>query len=146
MPDLAQSPDLFANTKVLRMLDDAGRRRLLARAEALTFPNGAVVVQEGDPGDALYIIEDGVATVGVDSFGQEKPVSELGSGAFFGEMAVITEQPRSATVRARGALSVLKIPKDAVVSVLKDYPRVREIIAKISIARTEQTMGKMLED
>jgi CRP-like cAMP-binding protein len=78
--------------------------------------------------------------------GAQKPVAELCDGAFFGEMAVITNQPRSATVVARGQLAVLKIPKQTVLEVLKDYPKVKEIIAKIGVARTEDTMDKMLED
>ncbi len=67
-------------------------------------------------------------------------------GAIFGEMGVITNQPRSATVIARGDLKVLKIPKGAVLKILEDYPKVRELVAKIGVARTEDTMEKMLQD
>lgn len=146
MSDLENTLRFFANARILRMLDTQGRRRLLDAAEAITFQNDSIVVKEGDPGDALYIIVDGIASVRVDDMGVVKPVAELCDGAFFGEMAVITDQPRSATVVASGQLSVLKIPKQIVLEVLKDYPKVKEIIAKIGVARTEDTMDKMLED
>ncbi len=146
MSDLEGTLRFFANARILRLLDTEGRRRLLDTAEAITFQDGSVVVKEGDPGDALYIIVDGIASVQVDDLGVKKPVAELCDGAFFGEMAVITEQPRAATVTARGRLSVLKIPKRVVLEVLADYPKVKEIIAKIGVARTEDTMDKMLED
>lgn len=146
MSDLENTLRFFANARILRMLDTPGRRRLLDAAEAITFQNEAVVVKEGEPGDALYIIVDGIASVRVDDLGNVKPVAELCDGAFFGEMAVITDQPRSATVVASGQLSVLKIPKQTVLEVLKDYPKVKEIIAKIGVARTEDTMDKILED
>lgn len=146
MSELEKTLRFFTNARILRMLDTEGRRRLLDVAEAITFQNDSVVVKEGEPGDALYIIVDGIASVCVDDMGNQKPVAELCDGAFFGEMAVITNQPRSATVTALGRLSVLKIPKETVLEVLKDYPKVKEIIAKIGVARTEDTMDKMLED
>jgi CRP-like cAMP-binding protein len=146
MSDLENTLRFFANARILRMLDTEGRRRLLDAAEAITFQNESVVVREGDPGDALYIIVDGIASVQVDHLGTRKPIAELCDGAFFGEMAVITEQPRAATVIARGQLSVLKIPKRTLREVLADYPKVKEIIAKIGVARTEDTLDKMLED
>jgi CRP-like cAMP-binding protein len=144
--DLEQSLRFFANAKFLRLLDESGRRRLLTKAEAQTFQDGQVVVREGEPGDALYIIVDGVASVCADNLGTPRPVAELTDGAFFGEIAVISSQPRSATVTARGALSVLKIPKNVVLEVLKDFPKVRELVAKVGVLRTEDTLEKMMED
>jgi CRP-like cAMP-binding protein len=143
MADMEQVLHFFANARFLRLLDEAGRRRLLADAAALTFQDGETVVREGDPGDALYIIVDGVAAVEADDMGTARAVAELTDGAFFGEIGVITDQPRSATVRARGRLQVLRIPKARVLEVLQDYPRVREMMAKVGVARTEDTMEKM---
>jgi putative ABC transport system ATP-binding protein len=146
MTDLEQTLRLFSNARVLRELDEPGRRRLLDASEAITFPDGTEVVREGEPGDALYIIIEGIASVVADDLGTQKAVAELTDGTIFGEMGVITNQPRSATVIARGELKVLKIPKDAVLAILKDYPKVRELVAKIGVARTEDTMEKMLQD
>ena len=144
--DIDQTLRFFSNARFLRMLDSAGRRRLLDAAEARTYADGDTVMAEGDPGDALFIIVNGIASVVADDLGSEKEVAELTDGAFFGEMGVITDQPRSATVRARGDLSLLRIPKQAVRAILEDYPKVKEVVAKIGLARTEDTMGKMLED
>ncbi len=144
--DLEQSMHFFSNARVLKLLDDAGRKRLLQAAEALTLPDGAVLVREGEAGDALFLIVSGIASVSIDNFGESKPVAELTDGAFFGEMAVITNQPRSATVIARGELAVLKIPKQQVQEILADYPKMKELVAKVGLARTEDTMDKMLED
>jgi len=136
----------FSNARVLKLLDDPGRKRLLQAAEALTLPDGAVLVREGEAGDALFLIVSGIASVSIDNFGESKPVAELTDGAFFGEMAVITNQARSATVIARGELAVLKIPKQQVQEILADYPKMKELVAKVGLARTEDTMDKMLED
>ena len=144
--DLEQSMHFFSNARVLKLLDDPGRKRLLQAAEALTLPDGAVLVREGEAGDALFLIVSGIASVSIDNFGESKPVAELTDGAFFGEMAVITNQARSATVIARGELAVLKIPKQQVQEILADYPKMKELVAKVGLARTEDTMDKMLED
>ncbi len=146
MTDIEDTLRFFSNARFLRMLDSAGRRRLLAAAEPRSYADGDLVVTEGEPGDALYIIVSGIASVVADDLGQEKAVAELTDGAFFGEMAVITDQPRSASVRARGELSTLRIPKQAVLDLLNDYPKVREVVAKIGLARTEDTLEKMMQD
>ncbi len=145
MADLEETLRFFANARFLRMLDTEGRRRLLAAAEARRFQDGEVVVREGEPGDALYIIVSGLAAVSADDLGSEKALNELADGQFFGEMAVITDQPRAATVTARGELQVLRIPKAEVRAILEDYPKVREVVAKIGVARTEDTLEKMLK-
>ena len=144
MSDIDQAVRFFSNARVLRMLDQDGRRRLIDASQAVTFKDGEEVMREGEPGDALYIIVDGIASVTIDDMGESKPVAELTDGAFFGEMAVITEQPRSATVVAHGELAVLKIPKAAVLAILDDYPKLRETIAKIGLARTEENLEKIL--
>lgn len=146
MTDLEQTLRFFSSARVLRELDEAGRRRMIDASQAITFPDGSEVVREGEPGDALYIIVEGIASVTSEDLGVQKPVAELTDGTIFGEMAVITSQPRSATVTARGELKVLKIPKNTVLDILKDYPKVRELVARIGLARTEDTMEKMLKD
>ena len=146
MADLEGVLRFFSNARILRLLDNPGRQRLLDAAEAVTYSDGEVVVREGDPGDALFIIVDGLASVVADDMGSPKAVAELTDGAFFGEMAVITNQPRSATVKANGKLNVFRIPKEAVLEILEDYPKAKEIVAKTGVARTEETMGKLLED
>ncbi len=146
MTDIEEALRFFSNARFLRMLDSEGRKKLLASAQAVTFTDGQAVVREGEPGDSLYIIVSGIASVVADNFGEEKKVAELSDGSFFGEMAVITDQPRSASVIALGDLSLLKIPKKDVLQILEEYPKVKEVVAKIGLARTEDTMEKILED
>lgn len=71
------------------------------------YPAGAVIIRQGDPGDKFYLIRNGVVEVTVD---QGKPteriLAELKEGEFFGEMALLTGEPRSATVVARTPLEV----------------------------------------
>ena len=62
---------------------------------------GEAVVRQGDPGDLFYLIRSGTVDVVVDESGSEKKVAELRQGQYFGEAALITDEPRNASVVAR---------------------------------------------
>lgn len=65
------------------------------------FDPGGVVIRQGDPGELFYLIRSGSVDVLVDDGTQEKKVAELKEGQYFGEAALITEEPRNATIVAR---------------------------------------------
>jgi CRP-like cAMP-binding protein len=71
-----------------------------------TYQDGAHIVREGERGDEAFIIAEGRCAVYKQIDGEEKLVKELGPGEVFGEIAVFTSQPRSASVRAMGEVSV----------------------------------------
>jgi len=74
--------------------------------EEQSFEDGEVVFQEGDIGDRFYLILEGIAKVTKTEGGQEKLLSRLSRGQYFGEMALIRNEPRAITVRAEGKLRV----------------------------------------
>jgi CRP-like cAMP-binding protein len=118
---LAQVP-LFAGLSrrhLGRVASAAAHRHYLA---------GAELVRAGTPGDAFYVILAGEASVDVPA----GPVA-LGAGSFFGEMAIIDEEPRSATVTAVTDIVVLLIPRDRFRAVLTSEPTVAlEIMATLA--------------
>ena len=81
-------------------------------ADAMTkveFKDGAEVIKQGDDGDTFYVLDSGVADVWVSKDGKEPAkvfTYEEGSGAAFGELALLYNAPRAATVRANGAVSL----------------------------------------
>jgi CRP-like cAMP-binding protein len=82
------------------------QRRTVARhAQIAELPAGTDLVREGEPGDALFVILDGDAVVRRD--GTE--LNRVGPGAYFGELAVIDGEPRSATVTAETDVRVAVI-------------------------------------
>jgi CRP/FNR family cyclic AMP-dependent transcriptional regulator len=82
----------------------------LAERFGLSLPEGTTVFRQGDPGGSLYVIRSGRVRVLKRSAGRERMVTTLGPGDFFGEMAVVTGRPRSATVEVIEDAELLKVP------------------------------------
>jgi hypothetical protein len=78
---------------------------LATRLEEARFEDGAVVIREGEPGSLFYVIVEGEAVASV----QGRPLRTMSSGDGFGEIALLRDVPRTATVIARGALRTLTL-------------------------------------
>ena len=73
------------------------------------YRDGEVICRQGDPGDSLYVVQDGRVIVRREEEGRTAIVAELTPGEIFGEMALFEREPRSATVTARGHARVLTL-------------------------------------
>lgn len=78
----------------------------------LSLPGGATVFRQGDPGGSLYVIRAGRVRVLKESNGRRRMVTTLGPGDFFGELAVVTGQARTATVEVLEDAELLRVPAD----------------------------------
>jgi CRP-like cAMP-binding protein len=102
------------------------------------YADGDVICRQGERGDRMYVIQAGQATVTREEGGAESVVGELNAGDIFGEMAIFDRQPRSATVRARGAARVLTLDKRAFLRQVHEDP---------SLAfRILETMSRRIRD
>lgn len=87
------------------------------------FPAGTIIFREGDVGDGLYLVEDGLVEISANVGQQERRVlARLGPNSIFGEMAVIDDELRSATATAETDTQLTFVGREDVVSVLKQYP------------------------
>ncbi|GAB4291383.1 MAG: hypothetical protein Kow0090_04850 [Myxococcota bacterium] len=82
-------------------------------AEEVSYKKNEILFKEGDPGDAIYLIEDGSVRISKDipNVGEEA-LSILKIGSFFGEMNLITGKPRSADARANEKVNLIKIENE----------------------------------
>jgi CRP-like cAMP-binding protein/rhodanese-related sulfurtransferase len=96
---------------------------LMNAAESMTVPANTFICRQGDPGDKFYIIKSGkIRIFRRDDEGLDVDLSEMGPGEGFGEMALLTGQPRSANVQAIEETQLTVIAKDKFDQILKDYP------------------------
>lgn len=98
---------------ILAPLQKYERLTVADALEPETFNDGDVIIRQGEPGDAFYIIVDGEVRVTTQEQGQEeKEVARLYSSSYFGEIALLTDRPRAATVRAVGTCKCVKMDRD----------------------------------
>lgn len=89
---------------------------ILEASERLTFKEGQLIISEGEPESCLYVLLDGTAAVERD----DKVLERLRAGEVFGEIALLTNEPRMATVRALEDAVVLRIPGAMVDTTLRE--------------------------
>jgi CRP-like cAMP-binding protein len=109
-----------AKIPLLAVLDRRGREQVLRTAREQTYAPGDVVVAQGDPATRLFLIVEGTAAVEQAEVGR---VGMLGEGEFFGELALIEEHGRTATVRAETELTCLVIPAWEFKASLEEHPK-----------------------
>jgi signal transduction histidine kinase len=109
--------------KLFNSLAAADLATLKSVTREVKFVGGAEIFKEGDAGDALYAIAAGTVQIsGVVAGGERQIFSRLPPGEVFGEMAVIDNQPRSASAGAEVDTIVYRIPRDAMLQMLGSSP------------------------
>lgn len=103
-------------------LEDNVLEAIERRCFRARYKKGDAIFQEGDYGDRMYLIESGQIKVVSEENGQEKIYSFLGPGNFFGETAMLTGEPRNATVRVVIDTEVVVLPKRDFEELLKQHP------------------------
>jgi CRP-like cAMP-binding protein len=101
---------LLAGVDLFASLDEEQRRELAARTRDKVFGNGEAIVRQGQPGHSMFVLASGRAAVTLDAQGHEVAVIE--PGGYFGEMSLLTGEPRTATVVARGDTHVIELDAD----------------------------------
>jgi CRP/FNR family cyclic AMP-dependent transcriptional regulator len=116
----ARKVELLENVS---LFTECSKRELAQIADAtveVRVPSGTVVVEQGAPGDKFYVIAEGLAYVTLDG----KKVASIHPGSFFGEMALLDQGPRTATVTAELPTRLLVLDSRSFVAVVKDNPSV----------------------
>lgn len=113
-----------------------------------SYPKGSVIVFEDDPGDSLYLVAGGqVKVVLIAEDGREVILSVLGEGSFFGEMAVIDEEPRSAHVIAMDDSNLLVLRREDFHARLRQSPEVAIALLKETsrrLRRADEKIGSLV--
>lgn len=107
-------PQRFPRDGVLSCLDAEALAATIAAATVRRVPAGHVLCAEGDPGDAFFLLATGSARVTArDDLGAEQELAQLGAGAVFGALSVVTGAPRCATVTASRPCDVIELGPSA---------------------------------
>ncbi|HYF54070.1 MAG TPA: Crp/Fnr family transcriptional regulator [Salinarimonas sp.] len=123
---------------------DPARLRLLAfTSERVQFAPGQRFFSQGDAADAAYVILSGAARVVLEGAEGEVAVATLGADALVGEMGILADSPRSATVVAAEATVALRIDKGVFLELLAQFPQLAIAVMRELAARLERTNAQL---
>jgi len=101
---------------------------LTSRMLARSFQPGDVVARQGDPAGPLWVIIEGSAMVKV---GEDEVINRLGAGDVFGEMSLLLDEPRRATIVADAPLEVFEMDRELLRSAMTRHPAMAEVLARL---------------
>ncbi|HTU01658.1 MAG TPA: ATP-binding protein [Candidatus Sulfotelmatobacter sp.] len=118
--------EFLARVALFSGLESSVRQEIARELDVVRLPSGDSACRQGDPGDGLYVIVDGTFGVYVGSSDKsgETKLRSMGPAEYFGEMSLLTNQPRSATVRAESDGQVLKLERARFLRLLNEQPAI----------------------
>jgi CRP-like cAMP-binding protein len=142
---LANEVDLLRRVPLFAGIEPSKLRLLAYTSDVVTFRQGKRLFRKGDPGDAAFIIISGEAEVIVSTDSGEIPVAVLRDGDFLGEIAILCDVARTATVRARSELKTLKISKDTLLQIIRQFPEIGIEVMRTLAHRLSHTTAELVE-
>jgi len=120
-------------------VDDDELTRLAKRARVERYFTGETVLRQGEPGDSLYVVDEGRVEIllrtGED---RETTLAELSAGSFFGEMSMMVDEPRSATVRTTAPTRFLVVDRGSFKETLQSNPAIAARLSETLAARKHE--------
>ncbi|MDB4944673.1 MAG: Potassium efflux system KefA protein / Small-conductance mechanosensitive channel [Labilithrix sp.] len=134
--ELARRDGVLRCVDFLEVLPADTHRMLAGDAVARLYAPGEVIVAQGDPASELFVVDRGEVVIELPREERSpREVARLGKGSFFGEMGVMTGEPRKATVRAATECAVLVLGHEAFHGALAKNPEVIDKIGELLLAR-----------
>ena len=143
--NLNEEVEILKGVPIFSKIELAKLKLIAFTGERVTFNVGQEVCHQGEPGDAMYVILGGVADVLIDTPTGQIQVAEMKKNDFVGEIAVLCDVPRTATIKAREPLNTLKISKDTFYRMVGEFPTMAIEMMRELAHRVEDTNKKLRE-
>jgi small-conductance mechanosensitive channel len=139
--------EILRKVEILKPLGEGDLVLLAGDIGHQLFARGEKICRQGDVGSTFYILKSGSIAVTVKSEGgAESEVARLGPGACFGEMALLTGEPRSSTCTAADDVELLFLDRGSFETLLRANPPVAQAISEILASRVAATQAKLAAD
>ena len=116
--------DFLRNVPLFAELDDHTLREISNAAVEQKWEAGQEIVRQGDTGVGMFVIRSGRVDIVQERDGKQERIREIGPGGFFGDMALLDEFPRSATVRALEPTTCLGLTRWHFRGILESHPQI----------------------
>lgn len=140
-----QEVEILRSIPMFAKIEPAKLKLMAFASERLSFKPGQDLFKMGDAGDAAYIMIEGTADVIIDAAGEELTVAQLTKNDIVGEIAILCDVPRTATIRAVDEVTALKITTDLFFRMVTDFPDMGIEIMRSLAQRLENTNAKLRE-
>ncbi|GAB2184988.1 cyclic nucleotide-binding domain-containing protein [Roseibium sp. LAB1] len=124
---------------LFRGIDETKLRLLAFISDRTEYPAGERLCSQGEEGDCAFIILSGDADVLVDTPEGEKKVAQVSENSIVGEIAILCDVPRTATLVAANDMDVLTVSKDDFLKLLKEFPDISLEVMRTLALRLERT-------
>jgi signal transduction histidine kinase len=143
-PALASLEEMLRAVPLFADLMPADLEALLASSRTFTAPTGMRIIGEGDAGEALFVILSGELEVSKNEDGREIVLARRGAGDFLGEMSLLEQRPRTASVHAVAESRLLEIDAATFQHLLETNPRIGMTILRTVAARLRSTESSLM--
>lgn len=140
---LSQEVELLRKVPIFANVELAKLKLLAFTSERMRFDAGQEVFHQGDPGDAAYVIIEGVAEVIAETENGPIKILDMHPHAFLGEIAILCDVPRTATVVAQTELHTLRIEKELFFRLIKEFPQMSAEIMRVLALRLDRTTAEL---
>ncbi|MGE0845592.1 MAG: cyclic nucleotide-binding domain-containing protein [Flavobacteriaceae bacterium] len=143
--DLNREVELLRRIPLFSALEPAKLKLLAFTSDRVRFESGQELFHQGDVGDAAYVILRGEAAVIVDTEAGPIQVASVPEHTLVGEIAIVCDVARTATVKATTGTETLKINKDQFLRLLKEFPEMALDVMRVLAERLSATTAELSE-
>lgn len=127
--------NLLAQVELFRDLGADDLAMLTDRMREARYVPGTAVIRAGEAGESMFVVSEGLVSVRIPAAEDDVDVARLAPGDFFGEMSLLTGEPRSATVVALTEATIYEIRKDDMAALLDRNPGAAEVLSQAAAER-----------
>jgi CRP-like cAMP-binding protein len=136
---LKEEFELLRRVPMFAEIEPAKLKLLAFMSERIGFDPGKQLMRQGDPSDAAYLIIDGHAEVILETPAGPVVVATAGANETVGDMGILSNAPRAATVRAKDRVIALRISKDPFMRMVREFPNMAVSIMRELAQRLDST-------
>jgi CRP/FNR family transcriptional regulator, cyclic AMP receptor protein len=138
-----QEVEILRRIPIFAKIEPAKLKLMAFASERVTYRPGQTLFSQGERGDAAFIVLKGTADILIESDAGPLRVASLSENEIIGEIAILCDIPRTATVQAQTELTTLKITADLFLRMLMDFPEMGVEIMRVLAHRLEQTTAQL---
>ena len=142
---LKEDVEVLREVPIFASVEPSKLKLLAFASQRLAFDQGQTLCREGDLGDNAYVIIKGTADVFVRAGESEIKVATVGRNDFVGDMAILCDMPRTATVRATVPCETLVIGKSQLMGLLKSFPEMSIAMMRVLARRLERSNRQLAQ-